>query len=104
MNAAYKYLRLPDGILFVFESEMFLDETDIPVDFIKQGNSNYLKINETHFVPLDKEVMEWLKETKKLYVASSEMFDPKIKMNGTIELDDISVGKILAYMEMETNS
>jgi hypothetical protein len=100
MITAYKYLILEDGILLVFEKELPLDD-NIPIDVIKgTDNDNYLRIKGSHLAKMNTELINWLKETKRLYVASSEMFDLKIKMQGAIELDDISMGKLLAYMEM----
>jgi len=100
MITAYKYLKLKDGILLVFEKEMLFDGTDVVINFERIGNSNYLKIREEHFVSLNEEIFEWLKKTKKLYIAVSEVFDSKIEIQEAIVIDDISVGKLLAYMDI----
>lgn len=103
MTIAYKFLRLPDGVLFVFEKGMVFEGEETPITFVVKGKKNYLKILESHYIPLDEKIMGHLVETKRLYIGSSEITEPEIRIDGIIDLNDISMGKIIAYYEMEPN-
>ena len=50
---------------------------------------------------LDNETIECMKGWNHLYIAVSGPFESLISFHGTIEIDDISIGKLLAYVEIE---
>ncbi len=60
----------------------------------------FIKLGQTHLIPTDFGFLEWLKETKRVYLASSGHFEPEIRICGTVEFDDLIIGRILAYSEL----
>ncbi len=101
MHIAYKYLKLEDGILLIFEAPLLFDKQDVPLGYTNFEGNKYLKLGEQHWIEIAPHIIKWLVESKKLYIASSDIFSKQIDFNGTITLTDISIGKLVAYMEME---
>lgn len=104
MITSYKYLKFVDGVFLIFEKGMKFKGKEMPIDLVEQSGVFYLRIGETHFVFLEPDIIGHLIKTKKLYISVSNVFDTKIEMQGAIELDDISLGKLMAYMEMGTTN
>ena len=73
----------------------------LPLDVVRIENDPYLKIGQEHFLRLDVETIASLKSSSSLHIAVSGPFESWIALQGTIEIDDISKGKLLAYAEMD---
>jgi hypothetical protein len=103
MFIAYKYLNLGNGLLVVFDGQ-FSISPDISISIKKKDDNCYLSINDDYLIPLINETIEHLTKTKKIYVAYSDIFDIRMEPLGTIELSDILMGRLFAYMEIEQNT
>jgi hypothetical protein len=99
MHISYKYLDVGKGLLVIFE-EKTPNQSKIPMTIVKLGEMHYLSLYENFLIPLTPEILDILSRTKHLHIAYSNIFDTKVQMQGTVELDDVLIGKILAYIEM----
>ncbi len=100
MFTAYKYMKANGGLLVIFEKGISLSP-GLSLDVVRIENDPYLKIGQEHFLSLKAETIESLKATNRLHIAVSGYFESCIVLQGTIEIDDISKGKLLAYVEMD---
>ncbi|MDX9823078.1 MAG: hypothetical protein RBT20_14185 [Syntrophales bacterium] len=100
MYTAYKYMKMDRGLLAVFEKGISLGP-GLSLDIVRIEKDPYLKIGQDHYLRMNDEMMELLKGCNRLHIAVSGPFENLITLQGTIEIDDISIGKILAYVEME---
>lgn len=103
MHTAYKYMKMDKGLLLVFETRLSFG-SGLSLNVVKIENDLYLKIGQDHYVHLDGDTIDCLKDWNRLHVAVSGSFESRITLQGTIEIDDISIGKLLAYVEMEKSS
>ncbi len=103
MHTAYKYMKMDKGLLLVFEKR-FSFTPGLSLNVVKIENNTYLKIGQDHYVPLDDDTIDCLKDCSRLHIAVSGPFESQINLQGTVEIDDISIGKLLAYVEMEKAS
>ena len=62
-------------------------------------NAEFYKLRTV--IHLDNETIEYLKGCNHLHIAVSDFFESRIVLQGTIEIDDVSKGKLLAYVEMD---
>lgn len=100
MYTAYKYMKMDRGLLAIFEQGISLS-SELPLDVVRIENDPYLKIGRDHFLHLDGETIECLKDCNRLNIAVSGPFESRITLQGTIDIDDVSIGKLLAYVEMK---
>lgn len=100
MLTAYKYMKMNGGLLAVFEKGISFGSR-LTIDVVRIESDTYLKIGHDHFLRLDDNTIECLKGCNRLHIAVSDHFESRIFLQGTIEIDDISIGKVLAYIEME---
>jgi len=100
MLTAYKYMKMNGGLLAIFEKGITFGSR-LTLDVVSMENDPYLKIGRNHFLRLDDETIEHLKGCNRLHIAVSDHFESLITLQATIEIDDISIGKVLAYIEME---
>ena len=100
MFVAYKYLNLDNGLLVVFENRLPVCP-NISISVKKMDNDCYLALDENYLIPLKNDIVEHLTKTKKIYIVYSDIFNIKMDPQGVIEINDILMGKLLAYMEME---
>jgi hypothetical protein len=99
---AYKYLNLGNGLLVVFDNKLTVSP-NISMTIKKTDNNCCLVLDENYLIPLSDDIIDHLTKTKKIYIAYSDIFDNRMEPLGTIELSDISMGKLLAYIEIEQN-
>ena len=100
MNTAYKYMKMDKGLLIVFEKKISFG-SGLPLNVMRVENDTYLKIGQDHYFRLDDETIDCLKNSNRLHIGVSGSFESRITIQGTVEIDDISIGKLLAYVEME---
>lgn len=100
MFTAYKYMKMERGLLAIFEEGIPLSP-GLSLEVVRMEKYPYLKIGRDHFLRLDEETIECLKDCSRLHIAVSGPFDSRISFQGTIEIDDISIGRLLAYVEMK---
>ena len=99
MITAYKYMNMNGGLMAVFEKGISFG-SGLSLDVVRIEDDPYLKIGRNHFLHLDNETIEYLKGCNHLHIAVSDFFESRIVLQGTIEIDDVSKGKLLAYVEM----
>ena len=99
MITAYKYMKMNGGLLAVFEKSVVFGSR-LTLDVVNVERNPYLKIGTDHFLRLDDKTLECLKDCNRIYIAVSDNFESRMTFQGTIEIDDISIGKILAYIEI----
>lgn len=108
MTIAYKYLKFSDGVIVVFsnfDKNLLLKKNDVQLTYsISSENENeeYLKIANDYYIPLTKNFLDYISEYQKIYIAVSGHFSYEINVIGEITIDKILVGKLLAYLEMNT--
>lgn len=100
MVTAYKYMKMNGGLLAVFEKSIVFGSR-LTLDVVSIEHNPYLKIGRDHFLRLDNETIECLKGCNNIYIAVSDHFESHMTFQGTVAIDDISIGKVLAYIEME---
>ena len=100
MHTAYKYMKMEKGLLIVFEKKISFG-SGLSLNIVRIENAPYLKIGQDHYFRLDDETIDCLKNCNRIHVGISDSFESRITIQGTIEIDDISIGKLLAYVEME---
>lgn len=100
MLTAYKYMKTDKGLLAIFEGGIPLSP-GLSLEVVRMENYPYLKIGQDHFLRLDEETIECLKNCNRLHIAVSGPFESRVSFQGTIEIDDVSIGKLLAYVEMK---
>jgi hypothetical protein len=100
MYTAYKYMKMDRGLLAVFEKGISFG-SGLPLDVVRIENDPYLKIGQDHYLHLNDETIRCLKGCNRLHIAMSGSFESLITLQGTIEIDDITIGKLLAYVEMK---
>lgn len=100
MLTAYKYMKMNGGLLAIFEKEISFS-SGLSLDVVRIENDPYLKIGRIHYIRLDEETIEYLENCNRIHIAVSDLFESRITLQGTIEIDDISKGKLLAYVEMD---
>ncbi len=100
MEIAYKFLKLPNGILVVFERSFEESGEKVTVEFVTKNGKSFIKLGQNHLIPSDFGLLDWLKETRRIYIAFSGHFEPEIRICGTVEFDDLIIGRILAYSEL----
>ena len=100
MHTAYKYMKMDKGLLMVFEKKISLGP-GLPLNVVRIENDPYLKIGQDHYFRLDDETIDCLKNCNHIHVGISDSFESRITIQGTVDIDDISIGKLLAYVEME---
>ncbi len=103
MHTAYKYMKIDKGLLLVFEERISFG-SGLSLNVVKIENEPYLKVGQDHYVRLDNDTIDCLKDCNRLHMAVSGLFESRIIIQGTVEIDDISIGKLLAYVEMEKHS
>jgi hypothetical protein len=102
MNIAYKLL-LTGGkdLLVVFDTVGSMQGLNcMPLAYVSERGQPYFRIGDDLYVPLDKDVMEYLKGAKKILLGESGIDEIKIRFVGQVSVDPLSVGKLLAYWEM----
>ncbi len=99
MYTACKYMKVDSGLLVVFETGISPGSV-LSLDIDRIENDPYLKIGREHYIRLDNAVIDCLKKCKRLHIAVSGPFESLISLQGTIEIDDVSIGKLLAYIEI----
>lgn len=100
MQTAYKYMKLEKGLMAVFEKGISRT-SGVPLNIVRIENNPYLKIGQDHYLRLDDETINCIKTCNRLHIGVSGLFESKITIQGTIEIDDISIGKLLAYIEKD---
>ena len=100
MLTAYKYLKMNGGLLAVFEKEISFGP-GLSLDVVRIEDNPYLKIGRDHYIRLDEATIECFKDCNRIHIAVSDLFESRIALQGTIEIDDVSKGKLLAYVEMD---
>jgi hypothetical protein len=100
MLTAYKYMKMHGGLLAVFEKGISLSP-GLSLDVVRIENNPYLKIGREHLLRLDSETIECLKSCNRFHIAVSGPFESRITLQGTVEIDDIAIGKLLAYIEID---
>jgi hypothetical protein len=100
MLTAYKFMKMNEGLLAVFEKEISFGSR-LTLDVVRIESDTYLKIGRDHLLRLEDETIECLKGCNRLHIAVSDHFESRITIQGTIEIDDISIGKVLAYIDMK---
>ena len=103
MHTTYKYMKMDRGLLLVFEQRISFGSV-LSLNVVKVENDPYLKIGQDHYLRLDEEAIDCLKDCHRLHIAVSSPFESRIILQGTVEIDDVSIGKLLAYVEMERTS
>ena len=105
MNIAYKLL-LTGGkdLLVVFEDtgSSHIGFKSVPLAYVSEDGRSLFRISEDLYVPLDNEIMEYLKTANKILLGESGVDELKIKYVGQVLVDPLSVGKLLAYYEMNS--
>ena len=99
MLTAYKYLKMNGGLLAVFEKGISFGQ-GLPLNIVMIEDDPYLKIGRDHYIRLDKETIDCLESCNRIHIAVSDLFESRIALQGTIEIDDVTKGKLLAYVEM----
>ena len=99
MYTTYKHMKINAGLLLVFEKEIPFGP-GLSLDVVRIENDPYLRIGRDHFIRLDGETLECLKDCNRLHIAVSSLFESRMTLQGTIEIDDVSKGKLLAYVEI----
>ena len=103
MVVPYKQIILDQGLLVLYEQAMTSDtdpETSRPtLHVITSDGFYYIQIGEDHLVLLDEATLSCIISTKKIYLAYSEKENLMGTLDGFIDLDAISLGKLLAHLE-----
>jgi hypothetical protein len=97
MNIAYKYLEINKGLIVFFEKEIpfFNNQTDI--EFKHEKDGDFLCIGTNHHIPLQSDFLNVLPKADVLFIAvgMKDRYDSKIQ--GGINLDKLSIGRVMAY-------
>jgi hypothetical protein len=96
----YKQIVLESGLLVLFEQtvETKLGEAP-PFQLVRKGNAFLLQVGEYHLVPLDVIVLDCIVMTRRLYFGVSEKTDISGVVMGILDIDEMSIGKIVAHQE-----
>ena len=105
MRVAYKYCILQNGLMVVCEDPLPKEALDrssngISIEVVQDQNDVYLCVGETHAIPLIPDILDALSRTKRLILAVSGLFERRISVSQTVEIDDVMFGRLMAYVEI----
>ena len=97
----YKQIILDSGLLCLFEHapEPAAENASLFL-LVRTDNAFLLKGGENHLVPLAVTTIDCLMRTRRLYFAVSEKADTYGGLVGILDIDDVAVGKLVAYLEV----
>ena len=96
----YKQIASDAGLFVIFDQDIEAEEDRLPeYHLAKKDNLFLLQIGKRHLVLLDMLVLECLIMTRKILFAFSNKEEIHGNMIGVLELDEMSIGKIVAHLE-----
>ena len=96
----YKQIASDAGLFVIFDQDIEAEEDRLPeYHLAKKDNLFLLQIGKRHLVLLDMFVLECLIRTRKLLFAVSSKEEIHGNIIGVLELDEMSIGKIVAHLE-----
>ncbi|MEI7636055.1 MAG: hypothetical protein WCJ37_02030 [Syntrophus sp. (in: bacteria)] len=97
----YKQIILDSGLLVLFEqSPVPGAENTSLFQLVRADNAFLLKVGKNHLVPLSVNTIDCLMRTRRLYFAVSKKDDLYGGLVGILDIDDVAVGKLVAYLEV----
>lgn len=100
MEIAYKYIEVSDGIIVVFNSIDFKVNKELEIKCISISSNMYLGI-ENGAIPVDDEFLKLLQKAEYIYIGVSPHDAFKVEIVGHVAIDKITVGKLIAFFEMQ---
>ena len=96
----YKQIASDYGLFVIFDQDIESEEDQTPeYQLTKKDDLYLLQIGKRHLVLLDMFVLECLIRTRKLLFAVSSKEEIHGNIIGVLELNEISIGKIVAHLE-----
>lgn len=93
----YKQIILENGLLVIYEKDVDYENATLQV--VKIDDSCFLRVGEAHLILLSVDDFDCIEKTRKIYLAESEKTDVSGVVQGFVEIDDMSMGKLIAYLE-----
>ena len=100
MEIAYKYIEVSDGIIVVFNSIDFKVNRELEIKCISNKQDIFLGI-ENGLIPVDDEFLKILQKAEYIYIGVSPYDAFKVEIVGHVAIDKITVGKLIAFFEMQ---
>lgn len=100
MIEAYKYMPIPNGIIFLFEEGIQNFEKGISIEFAQKEGESFIALAGSHLIPLNEEILEIMESVDDIFIAISEIDEYRATFQGSSQLDKIAIGKIIAYASM----
>ncbi len=99
----YKQIFLDSGLLVIYEKDLEENAEKQPVQVVKLGDSCCLKLGYDHLVLLDRDSFGCIAMTRKILLAISKSENISGDLVGMFEIDDMAMGKLVAYLEGTSN-
>ena len=99
MIISYKHILLENGLLALFEKNVDADDPS-RLQAVRAGNAYFLMVGEFRLIPLGSEILDCIARTKRIYLAVGGQNDSLGFMKGYVEIDDISLGRLIAHWEV----
>ena len=64
-------------------------------------NEYYLSINKNYLIPIKDNILQFLEKADKIYIATGDRENFMAVIKGSMQIDKITVGKIIAYCELK---
>jgi len=99
----YKLIASDYGLFVIFDQGIQAEEDRVPeYHLAKKDNLFLLQIGKWHLILLDMLVLECVIKTRKILFAVSSKEEFNGNIIGVLELDEMSIGKIVAHLEAAT--
>ena len=98
MILPYKQVILENGLLVIYEEEVACD--DAPLQVVTIRDTCYLLVGTAHLILLSVGVFECIEMTRKIFLAKSEQSSVSVAVQGHTVIDDVAMGKLIAYLEI----
>lgn len=101
MVIAYKLFAVADGVIVVFPEPVADLRDNIDIGYSSSDGQGYLCLGEKHLIPLKDDVLDIIVSAGKIHVGYSAQDEFLIITQGTITIGQLTLGKILAYAEID---
>ncbi len=100
----YKLIISDNGLLVIYENNLKPEDGRSDLQVINLADSLFLRIDKKHIIRIDNLIFDCIMKTRKITIAACGQQDVIGIEVGYIDITDVHLGKIIAYLEGIANS
>jgi len=102
VEESYKIIPLTNGFIALFETPIQQEtENSLYLGIYEKDKDLFLTIGDHHLIKIEKEIIPLIETAERIFIGVCKKNDKIAKIICSIEIDKITIGKLIAYYEIK---